>query len=1208
MSNDENDDIIENHKDKKLNIKETIEYFCKLDIPLNELEKQISDEVTKELYKYSLSKLSLAYRILTKQTSPQMSDSDTAKRIMYNYHKYKFPHIKLPFERKLDIKQQKIVTFAIDKKKNIIINAGPGTGKTTMLIELTYKLVNASKKVLYISYENKAINEPKNRILIYPRVNHGIKKWKTKKSGSYDLVFSTIDSLACNIANVYEDISNNDTLDYDQYIRKSIELLKLDDENRKKIVNQIEKLTKKIDKITIDINLINTKKDKFEEKQNTKKLTKKEQKDFDELLNKLSKLEEGATKTKSDLRTLQSKIKEGFNFQYIKLMDYIIVDEAQDIDDLRMELLFVLANKYNIKLIICGDPKQRLNSNSGDWFKKMWIGEKPSFMDNTLFEKFVKRHLNKTYRFKNSFLVDMINSLSLNTRPKLHVNLIRMNTKIDYTNDMSCVKNIPCYLTNNDNEIHQMSCLAEHLQTLNENGINWSDMLVCSISKDGDNETSKYIQKFYSICNNKNIPCYNNCDDDITNYSKNGIRFSTSRSTKGSEADIVIVCGVSAQNKCFKMTEDEAYSLNFVVCSRARKQLIFLAKEYYYTQPVGLDEKLLYYHNSKPSQICSAEILEPINKFSVTDIVKDRGFETFFRINKLNETYKIKEDKIDNYKKVIKPENISNDLWGIIMHTCVQICLSNQLPLIFLNFTKKNYKSISDVTFKYLKNNGLIINGHATNDIKYNDCECKKDTILISNNNINAPSMDEIKRMNNIKEKFDKSGKKILTNNDLKDIVQIITWIQSNHMRSRYDISFGKYSTKIIDICDEIAQKIIKKFGKCKQVEDDINFGDLIGKIDSVHSKNTIIEFKTSDNVKFSIEYIHQLLLYGISYSKNQSFNPNPKMILMNLTNGTINEIQILLPYRLKYCCDRFMKLHKHITFVKMNCDNKLDLNLQKGNYYIVDTEYSKFSHEIFEITLLNLQDPYKTIVGLIDTEYYNSEGIHWLNERDKTFRITEDYFDKKNVITFEEICKIIKKDANVYNHQNTVLLYYHSPVDIEWIKDIDELNISSINLAKSSRVLAENNGSFILPIPKATDIYNSFCINPFFINQYLNPHISLSDVLMFYELFYIGYNLIEMDIELIMKNKKTKENLKHNIDIDDIDEDDRMSIISEEPSMNLILTKNIFNLHKNRIIDSESDDEKIERIIEEIRNESNTQIQKVNKKYKVIKQIKEAK
>ena len=165
---------------KSQTIKEIEIFFDQNNIPQTEINKQISTTVMNELDKYTSSQLIIAYRLLTKETFlPTILNSQKAKRMIYNYYNYKYPNIKLPFEKNFNTKQTNIIKCVENDNKNVVINAGPGTGKTTMLIELAYRLVKQSKKVLYISYVNKAINEPRDRIILYPKIKFGIKKWET---------------------------------------------------------------------------------------------------------------------------------------------------------------------------------------------------------------------------------------------------------------------------------------------------------------------------------------------------------------------------------------------------------------------------------------------------------------------------------------------------------------------------------------------------------------------------------------------------------------------------------------------------------------------------------------------------------------------------------------------------------------------------------------------------------------------------------------------------------------------------------------------------------------------------------------------------------------------------------------------------------------------------------------------------------------------
>ena len=78
----------------------------------------------------------------------------------------------------------------------VVINAGPGTGKTTVANERAYRM--KGEGVLLISYTNDAINENYNRLKIYPNMRGLLKKKSYEKSKNVINV-TTVDSLAIHI-------------------------------------------------------------------------------------------------------------------------------------------------------------------------------------------------------------------------------------------------------------------------------------------------------------------------------------------------------------------------------------------------------------------------------------------------------------------------------------------------------------------------------------------------------------------------------------------------------------------------------------------------------------------------------------------------------------------------------------------------------------------------------------------------------------------------------------------------------------------------------------------------------------------------------------------------------------------------------------------------------------------------------------------------
>ena len=93
----------------------------------------------------------------------------------------------VPFRRPLMNERQKEV---VDAMGVTIVNAGPGTGKTTIACEKAFTL--SSEGVLLISYTNEAINEIYRRLHLYP----GHVGMIGRRSGGKKINVSTIDSIA----------------------------------------------------------------------------------------------------------------------------------------------------------------------------------------------------------------------------------------------------------------------------------------------------------------------------------------------------------------------------------------------------------------------------------------------------------------------------------------------------------------------------------------------------------------------------------------------------------------------------------------------------------------------------------------------------------------------------------------------------------------------------------------------------------------------------------------------------------------------------------------------------------------------------------------------------------------------------------------------------------------------------------------------------
>jgi hypothetical protein len=101
---------------------------------------------------------------------------------------------------------------------------------------------------------------------------------------------------------------------------------------------------------------------------------------------------------------------------------HIIIDEAQDIDDRRMQLLMDIYTTWEFKSItIIGDPRQRLNIGAGSKFQEL-IEKGITNEESYTFDRPLLINYKQSFRFNNPVHLELCNILS-SKRPKCHVAL-----------------------------------------------------------------------------------------------------------------------------------------------------------------------------------------------------------------------------------------------------------------------------------------------------------------------------------------------------------------------------------------------------------------------------------------------------------------------------------------------------------------------------------------------------------------------------------------------------------------------------------------------------------------------------------------------------------------------------------------------------------------------------------------------------------------
>lgn len=830
--------------------------------------------------------------------------------------------------------------FVVNTNENLVVNAGPGTGKTTTACTKAYQLSKKGRKVLFISYTNAAVKEDKIRMLEYPYEKENI-------------IFSTIDSLAGKICASILD-------SYDHNIREAI-----------------------------------------------------------------------------------SKI-ESKNRIPFKLND-VIIDEAQDIDNLRFELIFkMLIYGYFETLTIFGDPRQRIKSGAGLWYYDMWKNTK-----NNLYYSYgvnidvIKVGFTYSQRFNNSDILDLVNNLS-QIRQEIHYQLV--SGKQIETNPAICIMN---------NGLDEIVKFIEEKISI---GYKYSDFMFISPSINSDNKTSKNCQKVSSYLRYANIPCKNESQG---SFHPNAILFTTIQSSKGKEAEFIFLLGMNNYSNNFNMIpKDEIESLIFVAHSRAKTKIIYVIDGYELFLPKGVSKKYLDTSNFNTSMIKEnfVEDNEDLDfKFSISSLSDDHDLNKLLQTN----NYTLNKQSINyNFQKM--PERTDClDFYGIITGLVIGIFCTMEIPDCIVRYLNGKYIVISDSEYdKMKKYNPDFINGF---NILSNTLIIKKsekieidEYLYLLQKPILEMTMEDFYKLAEIFVKIT-CGFKIFYNKNLGDEL----------------IQYWRYN----------AREIISKFGEIIGVEISVKYENIIGSIDLL-TEEYIIELKTCNEDSYSDSM--QVWLY------KSCMNTKRIPIVLNLNKKTCNQIisnRNIDSWR--YILSKFcqLKISQYTLNEKLNKLDSKNTFLQQ-NIFCVDTEFNtqiSGEYSIFEISIFNCNDPFRSIISIVNNGIFNKiPCIEWLDIEENL------YIDSPNIDTIRILFSKL-----IFIYPETPIIYYYSAnTDISWlINKISTTNVDLSNLIKMQGYYESN-----IKKSKLIDLYN-YIVDFIETRNELKHHTAFSDTIMLYEI-----------------------------------------------------------------------------------------------------------
>ena len=781
---------------------------------------------------------------------------------------------------------------------------------------------------------------------------------------------------------------------------------------------------------------------------------------------------------------------------YVKKYQHIIVDEAQDIDDMRGNLILKYFERSGAKSIcILGDPRQRINSNHGGWYVKLWTNHPDyPYQCNRI-------GFSYSYRFQNRMNLDIANHLS-QQRPLIHHKLIS-HPSVPYASSLP-IELCSAKYNELDMDIGMVADYILHELHLKYK-IPFSEMAVVGASINKDNATSNLAGKICSVFKDRNLPCYTKQNG---SFLPDAILFTTIHSVKGKEFDYVFICGADSFPETFKnIPFESAESLTYVMHTRARKRIYYLSpKRKMFTPPRGLRDPKLDFITHKECITNKPFIVESSGDifYRISELSKEFSYAKFMDTN----DYTLEILPLTHFESQLprRPSFLDKRFWGIMCGVGVQLALTHKFHDVFELYNSKKYDVYSVSRYTSKVRSGEIVNGRTVSTGR----------VALKEGIVNVLKNEELTELRLILEKqiINLNSKEIIV------LTKVYDFIMSGNTQTRYDIVIdeNEYNqekleelySEIRDAYFDLAEKIEREFEPSLGVESIVNdkYMSICGAIDSLHKSN-VLEFKTTDR-DFTTEDAYQVNMYSLCTGKQP--------ILINLQTGQVCYVtsrETMEKWR--YTIRSYTSLRTHVDIVTYrknkrisqgklvrgsNTDNynKLTQNEFKSNVFVLDTEFSSDDSSIFEIAVVNLHDPYRSLVQIIHPGVRSiQDASKWLSEPRILFN------DSKCLSQFQAL---FDKLVEIMSLSTVQLEYYVCKVDVSWCTNSRYPNINKkfFDLSKPIKEDAKKMGYIHAgSTPKLSEYYDLIC-HPTDYQNHMRVHTALTDTLMLSEIKHLGY------------------------------------------------------------------------------------------------------
>lgn len=158
---------------------------------------------------------------------------------------------------------------------------------------------------------------------------------------------------------------------------------------------------------------------------------------------------------------------------------------------------------------------------------------------------------------------------------------------------------------------------------------------------------------------------------------------------------------------------------------------------------------------------------------------------------------------------------------------------------------------------------------------------------------------------------------------------------------------------------------------------------------------------------------------------------------------------------------------------------------------FAVDTEFIPTTKEIFEIAIVNIHNPFRSIISPVKTSTIESIAF----SAKYTGRPKELF---ETAPTMESIIGLFSTASSSLSSEKPVLLHYVAPIDVAWALQMDFAD--AVNLGPEARTIASTRGVISSQPPHLGEFYNLFS-TPIVMQPHLKEHIALCDSLLLIEL-----------------------------------------------------------------------------------------------------------